>query len=254
MNRPLILGFVFLLFLDCKNTTVKDNDAFIVLKQSSYTTSSINGITVYRLNERGRLMNGYYVIYNELSKWEEFRIENGILNGDYITFHPNGNLSSSSSYSQGQLHGEDRYYFPSGKLQRILNFTNGKRTGEIIRYFESGQIRGKSKLKNEEVIESVTFDIIGNIESQSFIKDSRTITQIITNGKVHKETISSNYDDYEAIKLYNEDGSIKHFFRMLNQDEAPIIVELDAEGNELKRINLKDNPQEGMKYMQLLGF
>jgi len=253
MNRYLIFSLVALLFLGCKDTPEKDSDAFIVLKKNSYSTSSINGITVYRLNERGRLMNGYYVVYNELSKWEEFSIENGILNGVYITFHPNGNFSSSSNYYQGQLHGEDKYYFPSGKLQRIVNFTNGKRTGEIVDYFESGQIRGKSKLENEDVVESTTYDIIGTIVSQTFIKDSRTITQVIRNGKVHRETISSNYDDYEAIKLFNEDGTLKHFFRMLDQDGTPTIVELDPEGNEIKRINLKDNPQEAMKYMRLLG-
>ncbi|WP_248724475.1 hypothetical protein [Seonamhaeicola sp. ML3] len=86
-----------------------------------------------------------------------------------------------------------------------------------------------------------------------FIKDGRTITQTIRGGKVLMEQISSNYDSFEAMKLYNEDGSLKVYPRMIEDEEdGSYLIELDENENEIKRIDVKANPQEAMKYFQYL--
>lgn len=241
------------LFLTCKNEVQESDSSFILIHRNGHTTSPINGYQVYILSKDKKPMDGYYVVGNELKKWEEFEVKNGILNGDYITYHPNGNRASKSIYKNGELHGKDSSFYTTGNLNSVKNYSNGKLVGTALRYFETGQINGKSIYENEEVVESISYDLLGTITSQTFIKDNRTITQTIKNGAVFSERISSNYDTYEAMKLYNEDGSLKHFFQMSEDDDGnPIIYVLDENEKVIEKINAKDNPQEILKYMLLL--
>lgn len=248
--------FVFIVLIvtanSCENKKESSELSFKLIKRNSYFTTGLNGVTIYLLDKTKKPMDGYYVVGNEFTKWEEFNVENGVLNGDYITFHSNGEMSSFNTYKKGKLHGEEKIFFLSGKLQSLSNYSNGKKHGETIHYFESGQIRKKTKLENEKPIESTTYNIVGSIESQMFIKNGITITQTIKNGKVFSEELSSNYDDYEAMKFYNKDGTLKLHIRMIEENEVPIIIELDENGNETRRINAKKNPTEALKYMQLL--
>ena len=62
------------------------------------------------------------------------------------------------------------------------------------------------------------------------------------------EQISSNYDNFEAMKFYNEDGSLKVFLRMLDDGDKSYLIELDENRNEIKRIDVKANPEQAMEY------
>ena len=55
------------------------------------------------------------------------------------------------------------------------------------------------------------------------------------------------------MKFYNEDGSTKLFLRMLEENETMYILELNEEGDEIKRVDAKANPQESMKYFSLIN-
>ena len=197
-------------------------------------------------------MDGYFIVGDKVNKWEEFNLTEGVLNGDYIIFHNNGKVFSHSNYLKGKLHGEEKTYTITGVLSKVSNFSHGIRFGKDLSYFENGQLRSESKIKNEEIIESVTYDIIGEIESQMFIKDGRKITQNIKGGNVFFEQISSTYDSFEAMKFYNDDGSLKVYLRMLDEDDKSYLIELDVNGNEIKRIDVKANPQQAMKYFQYM--
>lgn len=247
--------FIFLLIailLGCKNPDKSDTLDFKLIPKNSYFTDNYNGISVYRDNETRKPMNGYYVVGDKTTKWEEFNITKGVLSGDYIIFHKNGNVFSHSKYLNGKLHGEEKTYALSGVLSKVSNFNHGIRYGNDISYFENGQIRSESKIEKEEVIESITYNIIGEIESQMFIKDGRKITQNIKGGKVFFEQISSTYDSFEAMKFYNEDGSLKIYLRMLEEDDKGYLIELDENEDEIKRIDVKANPKEAMKYFQYM--
>lgn len=244
----ILLSSTFCFLLNCKKE--KTELAFRFVERNSYFIDSYNGISVYRDNKTSKPMSGNIVVGDKLRKWEEFKLNNGVLNGEYIVFHENGKMFSNTSYSNGKINGEDKKYYLSGALKNVDLYKNGVKYGKSKEYFESGQIRYESKIENEEVIESTSYDIIGNIISQMFIKEGKTITQNIKNGKVFSEQISSNYDNFEAMKFYNEDGSLKVFLRMLNQDDKHYLIELNEHGDEIKRIDIKANPQEFFKYQQ----
>lgn len=236
------------LSFSCKEE--KTELTFKLIERNSYFMDSYNGISVYRDNTTRKPMTGHFLVGNKLKKWEEFKLNEGILNGDYIVFHDNGEKFSCSSYLNGKLNGDDKTFYLSGALKNVKTYKNGNRYGKSISYFESGQIQNESRIENEKAVESISYDIIGNILSQMFIKDGKTITQNIKNGKVFSEHISSNYDNFEAIKFYNEDGSLKVYLRMLDQGDNHYLVELDGNGEEIKRIDIKANPQEFLKYKQ----
>lgn len=248
-----IFSFLLIVLLfDCKNHDNSDKSDFKLIPRNSYFTDNYNGVSVYRDNETRKLMDGYYIVGDKTTKWEEFNVTKGVLNGDYIIFHNNGNVFSQSKYLKGKLHGEEKTYTLSGVLSKASNFSHGIRFGKDVSYFENGQVRSESQIKDEDIIESTTYNLIGEIESQMFIKDGRKITQNIKGGKVYFEQISSTYDSFEAMKFYNEDGSLKMYLRMLEDDDKAYLIELNENGDEIKRIDVKANPQEAMKYFQYM--
>ena len=50
------------------------------------------------------------------------------------------------------------------------------------------------------------------------------------------------------MKFFNEDGSTKIYLQQVVENETMYVLELDENGNEIKRIDLKANPQEAFKY------
>ncbi|GAA4280330.1 toxin-antitoxin system YwqK family antitoxin [Gaetbulibacter aestuarii] len=238
--------------IHCKNSEETSDEDFMLIPRGSYYTDSFNDIVVYRDSDSNELMDGYYVVGDKFQKWEEFEVKKGILNGDYLVFHSNGEIFSHSIYKNGRLHGKNKVYHLNGAVKTEESYVNGKLYGTTLTYDENGALRTEAKIKNENVVESVTYDAIGEIQSQMFIRNSRKITQHVRAGKVYMESISSTYDNFEAMKFYNEDGSLKAFVRMLEDGEDAYLIELDENENEIKRINLKANPMEAQKFMQSL--
>ncbi|MCB4798212.1 toxin-antitoxin system YwqK family antitoxin [Neotamlana laminarinivorans] len=251
--KPL-LYILFIAFIYCKNTKKENQTGFKLVKRNFYVVNSVNGLNAYYNSDTGQPLNGYYIVGNKLNKWEEFEVDNGLLKGEYIIYHPNGKAYSKTTYSNGKKHGEERFFLPDGTLSKLNNYKNDKLYGTSYLYFNNGQIHTKSKIKKEEVIESVSYNLIGEIESQMFINDGLKITQTINAGKIVVEKISSTYDNFEAVKFYNEDGSLEKFLRIITNNENPEIIELDENKNEIKRVNLKTNPEEIETYRKYFGY
>lgn len=243
---------MFLLTVNCKNNNKSNTNDFEFIPRNSYFIDNYNGISVYRSNDTKKPMDGYFVVGDKFKKWEEFNVKKGVLHGDYIVHHSNGKKFSHAIYNNGKLHGEEKTYYLSGELKHVKTYKHGKLFGKSIGYFENGQIQSESKIKDENIVESTRYTIIGEIESQMFIKDGRKITQAIRGGKVLSEQISSTYDNFEAMKFYNADGSLKVYLRMLDDGEKSYLIELDENENEIKRIDAKANPQDAMKYFQFM--
>ena len=245
-----IICFCFA-FFGCQKKEKKDSEEFVLIDRGSYTTRTINDTEVFIKDKK--VMNGYYVVGNKFDKWEEFEVKDGILNGKYILFHPNGQKSSLTNYSNGKKHGIEHHFYLSGELSKALSYSNNKLIGKTTEYYEGGAISKESKLKNEDIIESISYNNVGVIIGQMFISDGIKINQYLKNGKLFCETLSSTYDDNEAIKFYNEDGTLKHYLKMFEVNEQPFIAVLDMDGIEIKKINLKSDTTESRKYLALIG-
>ncbi len=249
-TQVVIVATILCVFFNCKNPSEEKDTSFTLIERGDYVIDSYGDIIIYRENETNKVMDGYYVIEKELSKWEEFNLKDGVLNGDYLIYHSNGEIYTHSKYMNGKLNGEEKVYYTSGKLQKLKTYKNDQLYGKAIDYFESGQIEKESIVKKGEVIESVSYDIVGTIVSQMFIREGRTINQKIVGGKIHSEQISSNYDNFEAVKFFNQDGSLKAYLRMFRDGDTGYLIELDKDENEIKRIDVKANPKEAMEYVK----
>ncbi len=251
LNLSFTFLFVFGSFHSCDSKKASDSnkdDSFTFIERDSHNTSNYNGLIYYRRNGEKEFMGGYYVVGNTLNKWEEFELKKGLLNGDYIIYHPNGNMLSNAKYSNGKRHGEELTYTLEGALFKKRVYKNDVLVDKAFTYYENGKVKSESKIKDGEIYETVWYDDIGNINAQLFTRDGKIYKQLIKNGRVISERITTNYDSFERFKFYNEDGSFKIALEMdMNGDDA-FIVELDEKGNIIKKLNVKDNIQEAMRY------
>ena len=243
-----------LLLIGCKSSEKdKNDDSFTFIERGAYTINNYNGIDYYILNKTKEFMDGYFVVGDKMSKWEEFEFKEGMLNGDYIVFHPNGEMFSHTKYSNGKRHGDELMYYYDGVLNKKSSYSNDILVGSQYSYFYNGKIQSESKIEDGEPIETQNFNLLGHIVSQRFIKDSRTITQKIVEGRIYSEMVSSNYDNYETVKFYNEDGTTHLYLQRVEENDTMFIFELNEDGKEIKRVDLKANPQDGLKYFNLFN-
>ena len=253
MNKLLLQIVALSLVFGCAEQKKSKDDSFIFLEEHSYVVDNINGIPYYKLRENNKIMHGYYVIANDYGKSEELNLVNGVQQGVSMVFHNNNEVFSKTHYKNGKPHGFEHTYYMSGALNTKKQFENGIATGKFISYYETGQLSSESIIRDGETVESTSYDLLGNIRQQTFIEDSRTISQRIDHGRITIEHISSNYDDFEATKFYDDNGNMEVYLRFIKDDDYHVLVELDASENEIKRINLNENPEAVKAYSRFLG-
>ncbi len=66
--------------------------------------------------------------------------EDNILNGEYQTWHHNGNKSCHEYYLDGERHGLAKLYFESGELCAQTTFNKGMGDGEVKMWHVNGQL------------------------------------------------------------------------------------------------------------------
>lgn len=91
---------------------------------------------VQELDENGNIAVEYYL--NEKGEYE----------GEYTTFHSNGNIKTVTMHADGKYNGPFKEYYQSGKLYQEVNFLDGLPNGVRKIYYESGKIKWKVNLKN----------------------------------------------------------------------------------------------------------
>ncbi len=72
----------------------------------------------------------YYMIYNQ----------EGIVDGNYISYDRKGNIECKGQYINGRMEGIWIDYFSNGNVRTIGEYNNGKLFGEWIAYNQDGSI------------------------------------------------------------------------------------------------------------------
>ena len=124
----------------------------------SYKNGELDGLNViyYKNNikEIGHWkdgkQNGLFQMYTE----DGILIDSGTFkNGerDGVTeqfYNDTGKLRVSANYKNGVLEGEFKAYYPNGNLQGEVNYINGEMNGEFKEYHENKKIRLSGSYKN----------------------------------------------------------------------------------------------------------
>src|ERR1700741_1260212 len=87
----------------------------------------------------------------KVGKWTEFDFcegdslkstayyENGLVEGIYISYYPNGSIKSIHNFKNGKHHGKTKFYYKNGALNDVFIDENGEQLFHMM-FTPSGQI------------------------------------------------------------------------------------------------------------------
>ena len=84
----------------------------------------------------------------EITGQSQGKIKDGKLEGPWVSFHDNGQLSVKGAYKDGKLEGPWVGFFDNGQLWRKGTFKDGKQEGSWVFYRDNGQLRRKGAYKD----------------------------------------------------------------------------------------------------------
>ena len=151
MKKSSYLGFVVIAILFV--VIVVPN---IVSHLSSIDGKSIEELTIKNRSGKpiysfdGIPYNGRIYEYDSLSEvlLLEFSVLEGIFNGTYQEYYPDGSLLRSANYSNGVLNGMEEKYFNNGQLQESINYIQGNFNGKRMVYWTNGILKEQNSFKN----------------------------------------------------------------------------------------------------------
>lgn len=113
------------------------------LKDSTWIYFDDRGIVSYMEDYKNGMLDGYKVIYYEpvdgqypVAKYYTYR--EGILHGDFKSYHPNQQVESKGVYDNGKLHGTVEFFYPNGKYMAMERYQYGVKHGYWVYYDDSG--------------------------------------------------------------------------------------------------------------------
>ena len=114
------------------------------LKDSTWVYFDDRGIVSYQEDYKNGKLDGTKIIYYEpvngqylVARYYSYR--EGLLHGEFKTYHPNTNLESEGSYDNDKLNGTVKRYHSNGKLMQIERYNYGVKHGYWIFYDEEGK-------------------------------------------------------------------------------------------------------------------
>lgn len=114
------------------------------LKDSTWVYFDDRGIISYQESYKNGKLDGDYIVYYEpvdgqylIAKHYKYR--EGLLHGEFKTYHPNMQIESEGVYDNGNLNGTVTHYYPNGKAMRIERWQYAVKHGYWIFYDETGK-------------------------------------------------------------------------------------------------------------------
>lgn len=77
-----------------------------------------------------------------------FEVVNGVKNGAFITYYPNGKYEKYGMIKHNQNVGEWSYFYSNGQLESIGSFKKNKPSGKWISYYHNGKIKVEGTYKD----------------------------------------------------------------------------------------------------------
>ena len=94
----------------------------------------------YFIDENGLKQGEYKSFHADGQLWVHTFFINGKQHGEFKTYHINGKLSEHSFYLNGKRHGEYNAYHDNGKMWLHSFCLNGKLHGEYKTYYDNGNL------------------------------------------------------------------------------------------------------------------
>lgn len=181
---------------------------------------------------------GEWKFYKEGRLSIQADLVDGVLDGERISYLPNGSRDTKMTFRDGELKGTVynyytfdelfnevplnsggnregvvKYYHKNGKLKHLINYIDGKRQGTCEEYYDNGQLTIKFEYKDDEIDgeykgyhRNGTPSVEGQFQSGKRVGDWKFYHD---NGNVKEEGSYVNGDQAGVWKTYYVDGKLE---------------------------------------------
>ncbi len=161
----------------------------ILVDDTNFKEGERDGLTEQFYNDTGKLrvsanykngvLDGEFKAYYPNGNLQgEVTYKNGEMNGDFKEYHENKNIRLSGSYKNNLQNGEWKSYLEDGTLETIVNYKDGELNGLKEDYYKNGNVWIRQEFKNNDLdgVYEVYYEN-GNPQLKAKIKNGQTIEE-----------------------------------------------------------------------------
>ena len=224
----------------------------ILVDDANFKEGERDGLTKQFYSDTGKLrVSGNYkngVLDGEFKAYYpngnlqgEVTYKNGEMNGEFKEYHENKNIRLSGSYKNSLQEGEWKSYLEDGTLETIVNYKDGELNGLKEDFYKNGNVWTRQEFKNNDLdgVYEVYYEN-GNPQLKAKIKNGQTVEEqrFNHNGTPYNEkekiiingTVSDNSDENT---ISEDDGEIT--IREVSDDEIVISENSEDFSKELEK-------------------
>lgn len=171
LNKIIVAGILLsvFLFVSCQEKSANKFDQPLVFKDGLLYKDSLSTVPYTGRNKS-----------KVLDKVIEYEVKDGIKNGEFILYFPNGQIEMKGQLVNNKNEGEWKYYLLDGTLQTVGFFKNDVPESTWTWYYPDGKVFEQGNFSNGVRIgEWKTFDQNGKLR----------VSRIFENGEVKDSTI-----------------------------------------------------------------
>ena len=199
-------------------------------------------------NYKNGVLDGEFKAYYPNGNLQgEVTYKNGEMNGEFKEYHENKNIRLSGSYKNSLQEGEWKSYLEDGTLETIVNYKDGELNGLKEDYYKNGNVWTRQEFKNNDLdgVYEVYYEN-GNPQLKAKIKNGQTVEEQRFN---HDGT---PYNEKEKI-IINDTVSDNSDKNTISEDDDEITIREVSEDEIVISENSEDFSKELEKGMETLG-
>src|SRR5690606_8901875 len=197
----------------------------------------------------GKLMaQGRYVGPEKDSTWNYYDREGvlrstehwqrGKLDGEMITFYPDGQVAERRHFKAGVAEGPAEQYHANGTLRYKANYANGEPEGSVIYYFDNGrkEIEGRS-VNGARDGGWTYYNETGSVHMQVLYAQGRFVRQKYENGTFTEYWDNEQPKSEETYKNGKRNGPVTEWYATGTWTEVPVKLGPDGSArNDVERV------------------
>lgn len=176
----------------------------VLIDNANFKDGERDGVTEQFYNDTGKLrvsanykngvLEGEFKAYYPNGNLQgEVNYVNGEMNGDFKEYHENKKIRLSGSYKNSLQEGEWKSYLEDGTLESIINYKDGELHGIKEDYYKNRNVWTRQEFKNNDLdgVYEVYYEN-GNLQLKAKIKNGQTIEEQRFN---HDGTLYNEQDE-----------------------------------------------------------
>ena len=215
----------------------------ILIDSGTFKNGERDGLTEQFYNDTGKLrvsanykngvLDGKFKAYYPNGNLQgEVTYKNGEMNGEYKEYNENKSIRLSGNYKNNLQNGEWKSYLENGTLESIVNYKDGELNGLKEDYYKNGNVWIRQEFKNNDLdgVYEVYYEN-GNPQLKAKIKNGQTVEEQRFN---HNGT---SYNEKEKIIINGtvSDSSEEITIKEVSDDEIVISENSEDFSKELEK-------------------